>query len=141
MATAEEALRVVPSTDDDDASVWSILSRRLAGTPPPPGPRFSFYFVLFLMICVCGGRRARVGLDNLFLLAEQPEHLMAIAGCWRFATPPLHSEVRATFQRLVDTFPRFKQRVPTSLLLFPTHCVCACACARVRVCELTERAR
>jgi hypothetical protein len=88
------------------------------------------------MICVCGGRRARVGLDNLFLLAEQPEHLMAIAGCWRFATPPLHSEVRATFQRLVDTFPRFKQRVPTSSSSLRTACACVrvCVCACMCVC-------
>jgi hypothetical protein len=59
-------------------------------------------------------------LDNLFLLAEQPEHLMAIAGCWRFAAPPEAAEVRATLQRLVDTFPRFQQRVP------PSHSAIAC---------------
>jgi hypothetical protein len=60
-------------------------------------------------------------LDNLFLLAEQPEHLMAIAGCWRFAAPPEAAEVRATLQRLVDTFPRFQQRVP------PSHSAIACS--------------
>jgi len=55
---------------------------------------------------------------------------MAIAGCWRFAAPPEAAEVRATFQRLVDTFPRFQQRVPTpALLLSCVSCVSCVSCA------------
>lgn len=52
-------------------------------------------------------------MDNLFLLAEEPNHPMAIAGCYRFTEPPQSAEVVDLFRRLTDAFPRFRQRVRT----------------------------
>lgn len=78
-------------------------------------------------------------MDNLFLLAEEPNHLMTIAGCYRFAQPPRPADVEDTFQRLVDNFPRFGQRVRQRLVLvhpgavLKEACLCHCALFQVQV--------